>query len=167
MERKDIVIGIVIVAILALVIYWLRRPETPQITVLPSPTPSIEQSIESVFNVDIPEGLEKAELKPVGDVIGTALATRVFENSKFTFSVLADLPDPINGEYYNVWISQGAPDDQSVKLTSLGKMRVAKGGWMLEYQSNTNYPDYNSVVVTQESVSDSKPETRILGGSFQ
>jgi len=55
MERKDIVIGIVIVAILALVIYWLRRPETPQITVLPSPTPSIEQSIESVFNVDIPE----------------------------------------------------------------------------------------------------------------
>lgn len=166
MNKKDIVIGIVIVVVLAFVIYWLRRPSTPQITVLPSPTPSVEEKLESSFKVDIPQDVEKVELRDVVNRGGAAIATKKFENNTFTMAVLADLPDPASGAFYNVWITQAEVSSANATFVSLGRMRVSKGGWMLEYKSNRDFSPYKGVIITEEKTADTKPETRVMEGTF-
>lgn len=166
MDRRDIVIGVIILIILAGAIFMLRRnPSVPEMANNPSPTPSVESRLEDSFKVDIPDDAEKAELKDVANVNGTAIATRSWENNRYSATVLADLPDPESG-FYQVWIGRGGATDANTTFVSLGRMRVAKGGWMVEFQSNTNYSDYDTVIVTQESTSDSRPEKHILEGSF-
>ncbi len=166
MDRRDIVIGVVILIILAIAILLLRRdPSVPQSQNNPSPTPSVESQLEESFRVDIPDDAEKVELKDVANVNGAAIATRSWENNRYTATILADLPDPESG-FYQAWIGLGGANEEGATLVSLGQMWVSKGGWMIEYQSNTNYSDYDTIVVTQESASDSRPEKRILEGSF-
>jgi hypothetical protein len=45
-------------------------------------------------------------------------------------------------------------------------MKQAKGGWMIELQTKTNYSDYKKVVISLEEKADNTPEKRILEGSF-
>ena len=51
-------------------------------------------------------------------------------------------------------------------LISTGRLRIAKGGYLLEFQSSTDYSSYDNAVVTLERVADSVPEEHILEGSF-
>lgn len=160
MERRDIVIGIVILVVLALAIFLLRRnPTVPQSSFSPAPTTSIESQLEDALRVDVPDDVEKAELKSVSGVTATALATRKWANNRFEATVLADLPNLESG-FYQAWIVK---DNTFI---SLGRMRIAKGGWIVEFQSNTNYSDYNNVIVTQETTADNQPEKRVVEGSF-
>lgn len=158
MKRRDIVIGLVVLAVLVGIIYWVRRPgkEGPK---LPT-TPSLEEQIEESFNLQIPEDVEKAELKDVYDGDSTGLATRKYESGKFTHAVLADLPEPASGKFYEGWLVKGD------EVISTGKLTIAKGGYLLEFESGMDYSDYNDVVVTQEAVDDNTPEEHILEGTF-
>lgn len=92
----------------------------------------------------IPEDAEKIELKNVSGGEGIGIATRS--------EILADLPPPGKGESYQVHLSNGS------KTILLGAMRLAKGGFMIEYDSS-KYPGYNQVIISKGSV-------RILEGSF-
>src|SRR3990167_6785957 len=134
MKRRDIVIGILILAIVGGVIYWRQRSLPSEEMKVPE-TLSLEDTLEEKFKIEIPEDVDKAELKDVTGGSASAIAIRKFENNKFTHSILADLPDP-------------------------------KAGWMLEFESSTDYSDYNKVVVTSEKVADKTPEKHILEGSF-
>lgn len=156
MNRRDIVIGLIILALLGGVIYWLRRPRES----LEIPAPSVEEEIEETFKLTIPEDVEKATLEDVTGGQASGIATRKFENAIFTHMVLADLPDPEAGTFYEGWLVMGD------NVISTGKMRVAKGGYLLEFESTTDYSDYNKVVVTQERVFDNTPEEHVLEGSF-
>lgn len=145
MKRNDIVIGIVILAILAGVIYFVRRPkqkveELPQI-------PTTQEKIEEAFHTQIPDDVDKAELTDVTGGSASGIATRKVENGQFIFSVLADLPDGT----YTVLLGE---DEMN-----LGTMRIAKGGYILEFSSSTDYSNQNSVVVRSGT-------TTILQGSF-
>jgi hypothetical protein len=163
MERRDIVIGILILVAVAAAIFLLRRnPSIPQIADnTPNQTPTAEQKFENSFKTDIPDDVEKVELKDVANIKATALATRKWESNRFTATVMADLPDPAPTDgFYQAWIQK---DDTVV---SLGRMRLAKGGWIVEYQGSTNYSDYKNVLITQEKFADNKPETHLLEGSF-
>ena len=166
MNRRDIVIGVVIVVILAGIIYF-RQKNQPQETPVTTPqTLSTQQQIQDKFNVQIPDDVDKAELKDVGGGTSSALATRKFENGTFTSEVLADLPDPAEGTFYQAWLSKGEEGQEGYSLVSLGKLVTAKGGYLVDYQSSTDYSDYPKVMVTLEKTLDNNPETTVLEGSF-
>ena len=158
--RRDIVIGLIILAAVIGLILWFRKSSLTK-KVVPTPTPSAEEKIERTFNLTIPDNLERADLRDVAGKKGTGLATRSYENGKFTFTVLANLPDLTSGGFYQVWLIKDGTN------LSLGKMRIAKGGYLLEFTSNKDYLDYKGVLVTEEKVFDSKVENRTLEGSFQ
>ncbi len=163
MKRKDIVIGLVVLAALAGIIYWFRKPEdefkVPEI-------PSVEEKMEGFFNVEIPEDIEKAQLKDVigGDALG--IATRNYEKGTFVHVVLADLPSLEEGSFYEGWLIRGKEGDDDFDYISTGKMRLGKGGYLLEFESSTDYYSYQEVVITLEKTEDNLPEKHVLEGTF-
>jgi len=159
MRKKDILTGLIVVLVIAGVIFAVRRAKTPKLLV--TPTPSTEESIENSFNLTIPEDVDKVDLKAVSDVEGMGIATKKFKDGKFSHTVLADLPDPSDNMFYEGWLSNTSGDS-----VSTGKMRLAKGGYILEFESAKDYSQYNKVTVTLEKTFDKVPEKRILEGSF-
>jgi hypothetical protein len=162
MKRRDIVIGLIVVALIAGTIYLIRRrnsQETPLKTNEPT-TEETESRLEDTFKLDIPEDLDKAQLKDVTGGTSTGIATREFVSGKFTHTALVDLPDPAVGYFYEGWLVKG---DQ---YFSTGKLRIAKGGYLLEFQSGVDYSDYDKVVITLEKVFDKTPEQHVLEGTF-
>ena len=158
MKRRDIVIGFLVLVVLAGVVYWVRKPKVvPQV----ESQPSVEQKIEDSFKLQIPEDVDKSELSDVSGGSSSGIATRKFENGKFSHSVLADLPDPESGKFYQGWLVKG--DD----MVSTGRLNVAKGGYLLEFESVTDYSDHKGILVTLEEKSDNTPEKHILEGSFE
>ena len=152
--RKDIITGLIILAVIAGLVYWfkLRKP-TPTVPV--STTPSIEQvegAIEDKFKFTVPDNVEKALLKDITGGDGSGIATRT--------EILVDLPDPEPGTYYQAWL-----ENSGGKLLSLGRLAIAKGGWMVTYNGKA-YPTYNKVVISQEKVVDGSIEERVLEGNF-
>ena len=166
MNRRDITIGLVILVVLIGVVYFSRRDQRLQLVPTPTPQPLIEEKIEDAFNVEIPEDVDKATLKDVSGGDASGIATRKFENGRFSHTVLADLPDPESGLFYEGWLVRGREGDADFAVLSTGKLKVAKGGWIVEFQSTTDYSLYNSVVVTLEKTFDKTPEKHILEGSF-
>ena len=157
MKKRDVVIGLLIFAILAGMTYWRNKK-----TLLPDSINSqLELDLEEAFNLDIPDTAQKAELAGVGDYAGSGIATRAYENGNFSHAVLADLPDPAVGSFYEGWLVSGP------KFISTGRMRIAKGGWILEFDSAIDYSDYNGVVITLEKTADKLPEDHVLEGTFK
>ena len=153
-NKRDIMIGLVILVVIAGLVYWfkLRKP-TPTVPV--STTPSIEQvegTIEDKFKFTVPDNVEKALLKDITGGDGSGIATRT--------EILVDLPDSEPGTYYQAWL-----ENANGKLLSLGKLEIAKGGWLVRY-NGASYPTYNKVVISQEKVVDGAIEERVLEGSF-
>ncbi|AKM83151.1 hypothetical protein A2422_03775 [Candidatus Woesebacteria bacterium RIFOXYC1_FULL_31_51] len=158
-SRKDIVIGFILIIALVGGIFFYKNLKTPK--VLPTSTPlTIKSKIEGLFNYVIPDDLDSIELKDVTGGIYRGIAARKFEKRIFTITVLADLPDLSSNEFYEGWVFSGD------KFISIGKLRIAKGGFLVDFTSNTDYSSYNKVTVTKEKVNDNKPESLILEGSF-
>lgn len=165
MSKRDIIIGVVVLLVLAgSVLYFRRQKKGPELPIIPPP--SVEDKIEKSFNIELPEDVDKATLKDVSGGDSSGIATRKYANGKFTHTALADLPDPEVGEFYEGWLVRGNPGEANFSFISTGKMRVAKGGWLLEFQSSRDLTDYKMVVVTLEKINDKKPEKHILEGSF-
>ena len=162
---KNVVIGLIVLAGLGALIYWaVRSGREEQLPALP--TPSVEDRLEDSFKYQIPEGFEKTELKDVSGGTGSAIASRKYESGRFSHAVLADLPDSESGSFYEGWLIRGKEGDEDFAYISTGRLSIAKGGYMLEFNSSVNYSDYPGVVVTLEKVNDLKPEKHILEGSF-
>ncbi len=134
MKVKNIFIAfIVVVAIVAGVLYIKNRTKTTPI-VSPSATPSVQQQLQNKFNgLVIPKDKESIELKDVSGGSSIGLATRS--------EILADLPSLPSGETYQGWL-----ENSSGKTILLGTLKIAKGGWILNYDSS-KYPGYNKVIV--------------------
>lgn len=114
------------------------------------------------MGISIPSDVQKAQLKDVTGGTGTGLATRKYANGTFTHSVLAGLADPEPGYWYEGWLVRNEPLD----VVYTGKLRMAKGGWVLDYTGTQDLSDHSKVVVTREKVDDRKPETHVLEGNF-
>ena len=160
MKKRDIVIGLVVLFLLAGVIYWRQRIKTPDEEIKIPQTLSTEDKIEEKFRVQIPEGVDKAELKDVTGGTASGITTRKFEASTFELGILADLPTPEVGKFYQGWARK---DDE---FLALGELRIAKGGYLLDFKSGTDYSDYNKIVVSLEKSLTEKPDKTILEGSF-
>lgn len=162
MNRRDIVFGVVIVAAIGGLIYFFSRPEED--LKVPEPqTLSVEDKIEESFNLEIPEDVDKAELKDVSGGGSSAIATRNLEGGVFVHTILADLPDPEAGNYYQGWLVKEGEEDKAIPT---GRFSMAKGGYLLEFSSQTDYSDYKEVVVTKKTTSGKLPKDHILKGNF-
>ena len=171
MNRRDIVISLLILLGLGGVIYYRQKTRSTEELRVPETLSSTEEVLEEKFNVDIPDDVDKAELKDVSGGSASAIATRKFENNRFDQSVIADLPEPEVGSFYQVWLYNGKlgvlnTGAQNPEMISTGKLRMTKAGWVLEYSSSQNLTNFNQVAVTKEKVDDNNPETQILEGSF-
>lgn len=165
MKTRDIVIGIVVLAAVAGLILRFRSSRETKVETTPTP-PSVEDRFEESFNVEIPEDVEKSELKDVSGGSASGIATRDFENGKFTHMVLADLPAPEVGSYYQAWLQKGDEGDEDFSLVSTGRMVLVKGGYLIEFESNKDLQSYDKVVISQEKIADSKIEKKVLESSF-
>ena len=153
-------IGIVVLIGIAAVVFFIqnRQPEVAPIDA--TPTPSLEerqQEMEDRFRVDIPDDVDKANLEGNG---GSGIATRDGQEVGSSVTVLADLPDPESGKFYQAWLRKDG------ELESLGVMSVVKGGYLLDSSLRESGVSYNDVVITLETTLDDNPETIILQGSF-
>lgn len=169
MKKTDILLGLAIVAVVSGVIYWIKKPSLKNLP-KPTQTPTIEQiegKLEDTFKRQIPEDLDKTELKDVAGGDGSGVAARKFEKGVFNLTVLADLPDPEAGNFYQVWLQRGMRGEDGFGLVSLGKMRIEKGGYLIDYKVNKDYSDYKQVFVSREKVFDSKIESSVLEGVFK
>lgn len=137
MNRRDIVIGVVILAALSAVVYFWRKPTIDEELKVPQ-TLSVEDAIEDAFNIEIPEDVEKTEMVDISGGDASAIATRKFENGRFELNILADLPDA----------SYAAEIEKDGETMSIGSLRIAKGGYLLEYRGNRDLSDYSTVRVT-------------------
>ena len=160
MKRRDIVIGLIVLVLLSGVIYFRQKSqkETPKVPEVQS----TEKTLEEKFNIQIPEDVDKAELKDVSGGNSSGIATRDYKDSNFASSVIADLPEAGTGEFYQAWLVK---NDGSTNVL-LGNLRSTKGGWTVDYKSKTDYSDYGSAVVSLEKKSDKTLEKKILEGSF-
>ncbi len=166
MIRRDIIVAIIIILVLAGLIFLRKKPQPPKEETRVPETLSLEKEIEERFRLEIPEDVEKAELKDVSGGTSSGIATRKYESGKFTHTILADLPDPEKGSFYEGWLVRGEEGSADYSLVSTGRIRLAKGGYLLEFESATDYSDHKKVIVTLERVADKNPEKHILEGNF-
>lgn len=162
MNRRDLALGLIGVAIIIGVLYWQGRSEEEQTQIETPETLSVQDKIEDQFKVEIPEDVGKAELKDITGGTSSALATRKFAANQFKMTVLADLPDLSSG-YYQAWVTK--PGSETDRM-SLGALRQAKGGWMVDFRGTTDLSSYSQVRVTEEQVLDLVQEKVILEGAF-
>ena len=107
-----------------------------------------------------------AKLKSVEGYTGSGTATRIFNDTTFTHSIIADLPDPAFGKFYEGWLVSSTP---TLRFFSTGKVVLREDKYVLIYTDFQNYPEHNEVVITEETLAqglDGKPEAHVLEGSF-
>ena len=164
MKLRDIVIAVIILGVIGFILYNISTTDnTPELDVTPTPS-AVERDIEERFGRTIPEDVERAELiMPSGvsrDQI-SAIATRDVRDKVTIVTVLADLDDPQPGTRYFAWVSN---DEEFVLL---GALRVAKGGWLIDYETDRNLTNYDRVVISQESQVSEQPKGVIVEGTFE
>lgn len=127
-----------------------KKTETPQ----PTSSPKTQVSVLT------------AKLSAVGSYKGDGVATKSFDGKKFVHTATANLSDPSKGKFYEGWLVDKKP---TLRFFSTGKMIKENGVYKLRFEANQDYPDYNDVVITEETESqglDGKPEAHVLEGSF-
>lgn len=156
-------IGLAVVLVVIGGIIWWRSEKANKPA---EPTKeAVEAEVEGFareLGVVLPEDVEKTSLTDVTGGEATGIATRKVIEGRFTHTVLAALPDPQVGTWYEAWLVKLEPLD----VVYTGKLTMGKGGWVLDYISRDDLTDHPQVVVTLERVDDRKPEQHILEGSF-
>lgn len=160
MKTRDVVIGFVILVVLIAGALVIRNARNAKTTNVPLPTPNFKQ-IESKFpSLTVPANADRINLNSVNGATGMGESFRTYSNDRFSLTIMADLSAPKAGYFYQGWIANAK------SFVSLGKLSLAKGGYLSEFGANKDYSDYKKVVVTLEKVYDATPETHVLEGSF-
>jgi hypothetical protein len=164
MERRDIVIGLVILLVLAGIVYWVARPKQTPIEDI-EPSPSIEEQLEEQFNTEVPEDADKVELEDTSGGDSRGIAFRKIVGGALVLSFLADLVVPEDEAFYQAWVVKEGEDGQE-EMVSLGKLTPAKGGYVLEHSTQKDLEGYDTVIISKETVYDDQIEEKVLESSF-
>ena len=164
MERRDIVIGLVILLILAGIVYWVARPKQTPIEDI-EPSPSVEEQMEDQFKTEVPEDADKVELEDTSGGDSRGIAFRRVVGGALVLSFLADLAEPEPETFYQAWaVKEG--EDGELETISLGKLTMAKGGYVLDYQTEKDLEGYDTVIISREKTFDNEMEEKVLESSF-
>lgn len=164
--RRETIIGAIVVILIFVGAYSFftrhQRGEevTPPAAEKVPVSEELEKGFETGMGIEVPEGVEKTTLKDVTGGPSVGMATRKFKEGIFEHTVMAALPEPGTGKFYQGWLVRDG------ELLSTGKMNETKGGWYIEFSVDKDYSDYNKVWVTLEERFDNQPEKHILEGSF-
>jgi hypothetical protein len=140
----------------------------------PTATPTIDiekvkgvkEELELKTKTTLPTDAEQTVLRDVSGSGGSGIATRKWDGLRYEHTILADLPNLKAGEFYASWLVKGQPTEAGFNLRSSGKLKLVKGGWVLDFTSGQNLMEHSGVVVTRETRDDSQPEAHMLEGSF-
>ena len=89
----------------------------------------------------------------------------LFRDGALYHYVEANLPEPAEGNVYEGWLVSQLP---TLKFFSTGIMELnSDGTYTLIFMTDAEYPEYDHVVITEETVVDATPETHILEGTLQ
>lgn len=165
MQRKDLAIGLIVLAIIAGIVFLVQRRRQDLVvpTPVPSSTPSLEEAvnrIEDSFRVDIPDDVEKADLRDTRNTGFGGIVTRDVKGNSSNITVLADMEDPEAGKFYQVWIRKPG------QTRLLGTMRVSKGGYLSDVTLSEDLSSFNEIIVSLETKNDNTLEETVLQGSF-
>jgi hypothetical protein len=166
MKLRDIVIAVIILGVVGFILYNISTTDnTPELDVTPTPSTS-ERDFEERFLREIPEDVEKVELRSPsdeGEEQGrvSAIATRDVRDGTYMATILAGLEEPEAGEGYYAWVNRGE------EYVLLGRLQTAKGGWLIDYESATDYSEYDRVVISEQAAPGTQPEDIVLEGTFE
>jgi len=149
MNRKDIFLGFFLIVLavgISYIVFFRDADDEPVVVIEESQTLSVQDEIEDTFNLVIPDDIEKGELLAIGDGTSSGMVTRDFMDGSFVFTVLADLPELDEGEY-EVFVSKEVPESSEYFAISIGSLRPAKGGYIVEFSSSEDLSEFENVVV--------------------
>lgn len=166
MRTRDIIIGAVVLVVLISGVLIIRKARNKAVAV-PTSTPTIAERVQKSFNgLVIPSDRENVDLSDVTGGEGIGVASRKYSGGTFSLTIMADLPEPKSGYFYQGWIIRGSIGDNDFSYVSVGPLRLAKGGYITDFSSAKDYSDYKKVVVTLEKGNGAIPEGHVLEGSF-
>ncbi len=152
-----ILLIIVLIIVLGVVVFIFFNREGEEEVLAPAATPTKETQ-EAVR--------KQGELKDVSGGDSSGMAQVLFEKGKFTHSVIALMPDPTIGKFYEGWLVK-KEGGQAVNFFSTGKMTKEGGAYILNFEDTKDYPEHNDVVITLEVKDDKQPEAHILEGTLE
>ena len=160
-SKRDVAIGFIIIILVVVGAFYYKKVKTNKLNLIQTPAPVsivFQEDIENSFKFDIPDDTNTFELKDVsgGLPAGEAGNGRGIATDK---EILADIEDPSDNYFYQGWLQKND------ELISLGKLQIAKGGWLLEYDKS-KLSDAEKIIISLERVFDNKIEKKILEGSF-
>ncbi len=151
-SKKDIITGFVIILIIVLGFYLYQNSKKQTIKTNKNTPVSVEykKDFEDKFKLNMIDDSNTIELV---DLTGGNSRGIASENE-----ILVDADNPKDNYYYEAWLV----DDN--KTSSLGKLEMVKGGWLLKYSKNNL--EAKKLIISLEKVDDGKIEKSILEGSF-
>ena len=116
--------------------------------------------LESIVNND---NTEITLLTAVDESISVGRAFRLIKDGKLDHTVIATMPDPVEGNVYEGWLVQTDPLD----FFSTGILEKSEDGqWVLIYGGDDEMANHSRVIVTEETVVDDQPERHVIQGDF-
>lgn len=143
--------------------YWMTNRVEPESVIEVGDNLEISEEVLERFRGMgvVSDTAEKVELRSVEGGSGFGVATREVIDGRLFYSVMADLPELRNGEFYEGWLVDGE------RKVSVGKLVKEKGGWLLEFVGDEGLVKYDLVVITLEVRDDKTPEKEVLRGTFK
>lgn len=170
MQRQWVFGAIIVLVAIAGFVLFLRGGRKAEESSVGEPAKEeVEEVVSGLseqMGVTIPEDVERVALRDVTGGSASGLATRKFDETGFSHTLLAALPDPASGSFYEGWMVRGKEGDEDFSVIRSGRLRSSKGGFLLEFSTDRDLTDHPTVVVTEERVDDGKPEDHLLEGSF-
>src|SRR6266404_3857775 len=168
-RSRNILIGVVVIIIIILsAIFLIRRAQSSNQNSLNLPTftpiSQFQQQLQTNFGIKVPASAVKADLVDINRGNQMGLVTLDKSNGQNVYTVIANLNDPSSGYFYQAWLINDST--KTADIISLGKLNLAKGGWLVNYSSIKDLSDHKKVWVTLEKIADNTPEKHILEGSF-
>lgn len=166
MRRQGVLIVLMIAILLSAIVYYFffyKKPKSE--LVVEDLGPKVlqsEESIEESFQLEIPENIDKTELVNKTGEDGMAIATREVVQNEFVLTVLANVPD---GEYYAALV-RGILGDENFDIKPIGQLKLAKGGYLSEFESSEDLSDYDRIIVSKTPITTSIPDELVFDGSF-
>jgi hypothetical protein len=163
MTRVILVVVAVIIVILIAIFLIRRRAEQNLINVnspLPTPVSTFQENLQNNFGITVPNNATKVDLHDSKGGSQAGLFTFEKQGSIYIYTVIADLEEPQEGYFYQAWLVK---DGDSV---SLGKLSLAKGGWMTDYSTSVDLSDHKTILITLEKTLGNTPHDKVLEGSF-
>jgi hypothetical protein len=102
------------------------------------------------------------------DVIGSNTSGTAYllrENGKLFVTAIANMPDAPEGEYFQAWLMKENPRRYYVPLGKLSHFGIGK--FITNTALDSDYADFNAVIITLEKNDDKLPERFVMQGTAQ